>query len=162
MGGREAGLALARAKCQSNGVDHRISGGNLSLTYQPREVVLSDGTTLKHTSLGGDLESVWAGDLGDRYIEVVHLGAGPRGGELVLVDAAADTVVIGDLYTNELRAGDLGEGDTPPVDEQWPATIDLALGLLTDSTTVLTSSGTIDRDELEMFHQRLLGALHGA
>lgn len=132
-------------------MDHRISGRDLSLSYRPREVTVSDGTTLVHTSLGGELESVWATDLGDRYVEVVHLGAGPSGGELIVVDTTDDTVVIGDLYTD----------DEPPAVPAWPVTIDLVLGLLTESTTVLTSVGTIDRDELEAFHQRLLGALHG-
>ena len=40
---------------------------------------------------------MWATDLGDRYVEVVHLGHGPEGGELVLVVPDADTVALGDL-----------------------------------------------------------------
>lgn len=130
---------------------YEISGRDRTLTYQPREVTIDDGTRLVHTSLGGDLESVWAGDLGDRYVEVVHLGAGPEGGELVLVDPGTDTVVIGDLYTDE----------APAPHAEWPVTIDLVLGLLTERSTVITSAGTVDRETIEMFHQRLLGVLHG-
>lgn len=129
---------------------HEISGRDRTLTYRPREVTIDDGTRLVHTSLGGDLESVWAGDLGDRYVEVVHLGDGPVGGELVLVDPTTDTVLVGDLYTDE----------APSPNPAWPATIDLVLGLLTATTTVVTSDGTVDREAVEAFHQRLLGALH--
>jgi len=132
-------------------VEFELSGRDRTLTYRPREVTVSDGTRLVHTSLGGDLESVWATDLGDRYVEVVHLGAGPEGGELVVVDPTTDTVAIGDLYTEDL----------PSVTPDWPATIDLVLGLMTADTTVVTSAGTVDRDTIEVFHQRLLGALHG-
>ena len=138
-------------KCQSIEVELEISGHDRTLTYRPREVIVSDGTRLVHTSLGGDLESVWAGDLGDRYVEVVHLGSGPEGGELIVVDTTRNTVAIGDLYTE----------DVPTVTPDWPVTIDLVLGLLTADTTVVTSAGTVDRDTIEAFHQRLLGALHG-
>lgn len=133
-------------------MEWEISGRDRTLTYRPYEVTFDDGARLAHTSLGGDLESVWAGDLGNRYIEVVHLGPGAHGGELILVDSTTGTVVIGNLYTPDITA---------PVPADWPATIDLALGLMTAETVVVTSAGTIDRDEVEAFHQRLLGALHG-
>ena len=81
----------------------------------------------------------------------MHLGHGPEGGELVLVVPAADTVALGDL------AG----GDTDRRHGRVGGAIDLAIGLTRPSSQILTSSGAITRDELEDFHQRLLGVLHG-
>lgn len=152
-------LALSTVKCQSTGVEGIevegdavvVRGTERTLTYRPRAVEISDGTTLEHESRGGSLSSVWAGDLGDRYVEVVHLGHGPHGGELVLVVPGADVVALGDL------AGDDPSGATA----DWAAAVDLAIGLARPETHVLTSSGPMTRDDLEAFHQRLLGVLHG-
>ncbi len=128
-----------------------VRGEERTLTYRPRSVEISDGTTLEHDSRGGTLNAVWAGDLGDRYVEVVHLGHGPKGGELVLVVPDAGVVALGDL------AGD----DPSRATFEWAAAVDLAIGLLTADTTVLTSGGRVSRDDVEDFHQRLLGVLHG-
>jgi len=128
-----------------------VTGDERTLTYRPRLVSLSDGTTIEHESRGGTLSSVWAGDLGGRYVEVVHLGHGPDGGELALVVPEADVIALGDL------AGGEPEGATV----EWAGALDLAIGLTRPSSQILTSSGAITRDELEEFHQRLLGVLHG-
>ena len=133
-----------------------VTGDERTLTYRPREVSVSDGTTIEHESRGGSLSSVWVTDLGDLYVEVVHLGHGPEGGELVLVVPAADTVALGDL------AGSEPTGATPHVQlAEWAGAIDLAIGLTRPSSQILTSHGAITRDELEDFHQQLLGVLHG-
>ena len=128
-----------------------VTGDERTLTYRPRQVTLSDDTTIEHESRRGTLSSVWAGDLGGRYVEVVHLGHGPEGGELALVVPDADVVALGDL------AG----GDPAGATAEWAAALDLAIGLTRPSSQILTSSGAITRDELEEFHQRLLGVLHG-
>ena len=128
-----------------------VTGDDRRLTYRPRLVTLSDGTRIEHESLGGSLSSVWATDLGERYVEVVHLGPGPEGGELVLVVPDADVVVLGDL------AG----GEPTGATAEWAAALDLAIGLTRPTTQILTSHGTITRDDLEDFHQRLLGVLLG-
>jgi hypothetical protein len=128
-----------------------VAGTRATLVYRPREVTLDDGTRIAHESRGGDLASVWATDLGDGYVEVVHLGDGPHGGELVLVLPALDVVVIGDLHA----------ADPTGATFAWAAAVDLALGLTTASTTIVASGGPVSRDALEDFHQRLLGALHG-
>ena len=128
-----------------------VTGGERTLTYRPRAVSVSDGTTIEHESRGGSLSSVWVTDLGNTYVEVVHLGHGPDGGELVLVVPSADTVALGDL------AG----GEPTGATAEWAGAIDLAIGLTRPSSQILTSSGAITRDELEDFHQRLLGVLHG-
>ena len=132
-----------------------VTGGERTLTYRPRQVSVSDDTTIEHESRGGSLSSVWVTDLGNMYVEVVHLGHGPEGGELVLVVPAADTVALGDL------AGGEPTGATSPSRlAQWAGAIDLAIGLTRPSSQILTSSGPITRDELEDFHQRLLGELY--
>ena len=128
-----------------------VTGDARTLTYRSRQVTFSDGTSIEHESRGGTLSSVWAGDLGGRYVEVVHLGHGPEGGELALVVPDADAVALGDL------AG----GETTGATAEWAAALDLAIGLTRPSSQILTSSGPMTRDELEGFHQRLLGVLHG-
>ncbi len=128
-----------------------VTGHERTLTYRPRRVLISDGTTIEHESRGGSLSAVWAGDLGGRYVEVVHLGHGPEGGELVLVVPDADLVAMGDLVTP----------DPVDVTTEWAAAIDLALGLTREGSHILSSSATLSRDELEDYHQRLLGGLHG-
>lgn len=155
-------MALTQGKCQSNEVGAigsegevvSVTGTTRTLTYRPRRVTLSDGTFLMHESRGGTLSSVWAADLGDLFVEVVHLGHGPLGGELVLVVPDGDVVALGDLV--------------PPLDAvpsavtpSWPAAVDLAVGLTRPSTRILTSGGLITREDLEDFHQTLLGVLHG-
>ena len=128
-----------------------VTGDERTLTYRPRLVTLSDGTTIEHESRGGTLSSVWAADLGGRYVEVVHLGHGPEGGELVLVVPDADVVALGDLAGGEPAASTT----------EWAQAVDLSIGLTQPESLILTSSGAITRDELEDFHQRLLGVLHG-
>ena len=129
-----------------------VTGDVHTLTYRPRRVTLSSGTFVMHESRGGTLSSVWAHDLGGRFVEVVHLGDGPIGGELVLVVPDVDVVAIGDLYTPL----------PPPAPRpSWPAAVDLVVGLTTPRTRILTSTGFVSREELEAFHQRLLGLLHG-
>ncbi len=59
--------------------------------------------------------------------------------------------MVGDLYAEQ------PDGATPT----WAEAVDLALGLTTVTTTILSSSGPVTRDQLEAFHQRLLGVLHG-
>ncbi len=127
-----------------------VTGRDRSLTYRPRRITLDDGTWVAHESRGGSLSSVWAVDLGDRFVEVVHLGGGPLGGELVVVVPDADTVLLGDLVSEP----------TGTVPESWPVAVDLAIGLTGPGTTIIGSSGDVPREDLADFHQRLLGLLH--
>lgn len=130
---------------------YQVTGTERTLSYWPRRVTLDDGTEIVHESLGGTLSSVWAGDLGDQYVEVIHVGDGPIGGELVLVAPGLEVVALGDLYAVS------PDGATPT----WAEAVDLTLGLTTLTTKILSSTGSVSRDELESFHQRLLGVLHG-
>lgn len=129
---------------------YHVAGADRVLAYLPRLVTLDDGTVIAHESQGGSLSSVWAADLGGCYVEVAHLGNGPIGGELVLVVPERDVVALGDLY-----GSDPGGATT-----SWAEAVDLALGLTSVTTTILSSSGPVARDDLEAFHQLLLGVLY--
>lgn len=150
-------MALPQGKCQSSDVPdnaespYEVGGTERTLTYSPRRITIDDGTEIVHESLGGTLASAWAGDLGEQYVEVIHVGDGPSGGELVLVVPDLNVIVIGDLYA----ASPAGATRT------WAEAVDLTLGLTTLSTKILSSSGPVTRDELEAFHQQLLGVLYG-
>lgn len=129
-----------------------VQGSDARLTYESRTVTLDSGEVVKHESQGGSLSSVWATDLGDCYVEVVFLGDGPVGGELVLVVPGSDVVAVGDLYPAEAPAH---------VGPTWPVAVDMALGLVTETTTIYASTGVITKDDLDTSHQRLLGSLYG-
>ncbi|MET0952164.1 MAG: hypothetical protein ABWX57_02690 [Aeromicrobium sp.] len=122
--------------------------------YAPRAVTLPDGTIVAHESRGGTLSSVAAVEHEPFFLEIAHLGDGPIGGELVMTATgpASHTVMVGDLWTGEPLT-------TVPM--SWPVAVDLALGLTTAETQIIAADRVISRDELEAFHQRLLGALHG-
>ncbi|GAA1726594.1 hypothetical protein [Aeromicrobium alkaliterrae] len=128
-----------------------VEGHDRSLTYRPRRVTLSDGSWVAHESRGGFMSSVWAVDLGDRFVEVVHLGGGPLGGELVVVVPDVDTVLLGDLAVAP------ADGVVPA---SWPPAVDLAIGLTRPTSTIYSSAGLIAREDLEDLHQHLLGLLH--
>lgn len=153
-------------KCQSSevgsiGVDGDsivVDGDGSHLRYTAR-LVQHDGVDIAHESRGGTLSAVWVGQVGEFFVEVVHLGDGPTGGELAMTVTAPEqpgvrpVVVLGDLFQRE-----------PPsvVNPSWPAALDLALGLLTDSTVIMSPDGQpITKDDVEAFHQQLLGVLHG-
>ncbi len=89
-------------------------------------------------------------DLGDRIVELVHPGRGHTAGDLVVRVADADTLFAGDLVEESaLRNGVPGFGDDCyPM--EWPATLDLVVGLLTPDSVVLPGHGLpVGRDFVE-------------
>lgn len=80
-------------------------------------------------------------DLGDRFVELVHLGRGHTAGDLVARVPDADVVVAGDLVEESaLRDGVPGFGpDCYPL--EWPATLDLMLNLVGPGTVVVPGHG---------------------
>ncbi len=90
--------------------------------------------------------SVLALDLGDRLVEVLHPGRGHTDGDAVVRVAAADVLLAGDLV-EESAAPSYGE-DCFPMD--WPASLDVVLGLLTANTVVVPGHGApVGRDFVE-------------
>lgn len=87
--------------------------------------------------------SVWVADLGDRLVELIHPGRGHTDGDVVVRVPDADAVYAGDLVES---SGPPAYGDDSfPLD--WPAALDIVVGLLTPATAVAPGHGpTVDRD----------------
>ena len=88
-------------------------------------------------------------DLGDRRVEIAHIGRGHTDGDLVVVVPDADV----------LFAGDLIESAAPPsfgpdsIPDEWPATVDGVIGLMTATTLAIPGHGEpVDREFI--FEQR--------
>lgn len=77
-------------------------------------------------------------DLGDRTVELLHLGRGPGAGATVAVLTATDVLVVGDLVAPPGATPALGP-DSHPLD--WPLTLDLVLGLTGEHTLVVPAHG---------------------
>jgi glyoxylase-like metal-dependent hydrolase (beta-lactamase superfamily II) len=81
-------------------------------------------------------------DLGDRRVEVVHLGRGHTDGDLVVVVPDADVLFAGDLIES---AGPPQTGPDSSLDE-WPNALDSLIGLMTDTTRAVPGHGDpVDR-----------------
>jgi glyoxylase-like metal-dependent hydrolase (beta-lactamase superfamily II) len=82
-------------------------------------------------------------DLGERRVEVAHLGAGHTEGDLVVVVPDADLLFVGDLVES---AGPPWFGpDSLP--HEWAATLDGVIGLMTDRSRAVPGHGDlVDRE----------------
>jgi glyoxylase-like metal-dependent hydrolase (beta-lactamase superfamily II) len=88
-------------------------------------------------------------DLGDRRVEIAHLGRGHTDGDVIIVVPDADLVFPGDLIKS---AGPPSFGpDSIP--EEWPGTLDAVIGLMTATTLAVPGHGEpVDREFV--FQQR--------
>ncbi|QYJ04649.1 MBL fold metallo-hydrolase [Nocardioides panacisoli] len=104
------------------------------------EVVAADQT----------ISGVGALDLGDRVVELVHPGRGHTAGDLVVGVPDAGVLFTGDLVE---ESGPPAYGpDCHPL--EWPAALDLVLGLLTPDSIVVPGHGSV-------VDQAFVGAQHG-
>jgi glyoxylase-like metal-dependent hydrolase (beta-lactamase superfamily II) len=88
-------------------------------------------------------------DLGDRRVEIVHIGRGHTDGDLVVVVPDADLLFAGDLI-NSAGPPAFGPESVP---EEWPATLDGVIGLMTAKTLAIPGHGEpVDREFV--FEQR--------
>jgi glyoxylase-like metal-dependent hydrolase (beta-lactamase superfamily II) len=85
-------------------------------------------------------------DLGDRQVELLHLGRGHTGGDAVVRVGDADLLLAGDLVEESTRSHLEGGKRVPgfgpdcyPLD--WPATLDLAISLMGAGTVVVPGHG---------------------
>jgi glyoxylase-like metal-dependent hydrolase (beta-lactamase superfamily II) len=80
-------------------------------------------------------------DLGDRAVELVHPGRGHTGGDAVVRVPDADVLFAGDLVEESAQRGGVpGFGDDCfPL--EWPASLDLVVGLLSGATVVVPGHG---------------------
>lgn len=95
-------------------------------------------------------------DLGDRYVELLHLGRGHTSGDLVLRVPDCDLLFAGDLVEESAdRDGTPGFGsDCWPF--EWVATLDLVIGLLKPESLVVPGHGFIvGRDFVETQRERI-------
>jgi glyoxylase-like metal-dependent hydrolase (beta-lactamase superfamily II) len=76
-------------------------------------------------------------DLGERRVEIAHLGRGHTDGDLVIVVPDADLLFAGDLLES---AGPPSFGPDSVPDE-WPATVDAVIGLMTAATLTIPGHG---------------------
>ncbi len=90
--------------------------------------------------------SALAIDLGDRVLEVVHPGRGHTAGDVIVRVPDAEVLFAGDLVEDSVRSTSPGLGpDCFPMD--WPATLDLVLGLAGPSARIVPGHGVpVDRD----------------
>lgn len=88
-------------------------------------------------------------DLGDRRVEVAHLGRGHTDGDLVVVVPDADVVFAGDLIES---AGPPSFGPDSVPDE-WAGTLDGMVGLMTERTSAVPGHGD-PVDRAFVFRQR--------
>jgi glyoxylase-like metal-dependent hydrolase (beta-lactamase superfamily II) len=88
-------------------------------------------------------------ELGERRVEIVHLGRGHTDGDLVIVVPDADVLFVGDLIES---AGPPSFGpDSVPA--EWPATLDGVIGLMTATTLAIPGHGE-PADREFVFSQR--------
>ena len=81
-------------------------------------------------------------DLGDRRVEIVHLGRGHTDGDLIVVVPDADLLFAGDLIES---AGPPQSGPDSVIAE-WPGTLDGMVGLMTAQTRAVPGHGDpVDR-----------------
>lgn len=81
--------------------------------------------------------SAWATDLGDRYVEVVHLGRGHTAGDVLVRVPDADLLCAGDLL--ESSAAPSYGPDCYPLD--WGATLEQVSSLIGAGTIVVPGHG---------------------
>ncbi|MGD9961422.1 MBL fold metallo-hydrolase [Nocardioides sp.] len=78
-------------------------------------------------------------DLGDRQVELIHPGRGHTAGDLVVRVPDIDVMLAGDLL--EESAPPAFGADCFPFD--WPASLDLMISLLSDTSVVVPGHGAI-------------------
>jgi glyoxylase-like metal-dependent hydrolase (beta-lactamase superfamily II) len=94
-------------------------------------------TPLRHPD--ATFSSVRTVDLGDRYVELLHPGRGHTDGDILIRVPDIDVVFAGDLV-EESGPPVFGE-DCFPL--EWPATLDVALGVLTPGSRVVPGHGAV-------------------
>ncbi len=106
------------------------------LADHPRAEEINE-TTLRPATRG--FSSAVALDLGDRAVELIHPGRGHTAGDLVVRVPDADVIIGGDLVEESDKpfVGD----DSYPL--EWPLTLDLVLGLMTERTVMVPGHGAV-------------------
>jgi glyoxylase-like metal-dependent hydrolase (beta-lactamase superfamily II) len=78
-------------------------------------------------------------DLGDRRVELLHLGNAHTSGDTVVVVPEVDVFFVGDLV-EESAPPSYGDDSFPL---EWPDTIDRVIGMLSDTSKVVPGHGAV-------------------
>jgi glyoxylase-like metal-dependent hydrolase (beta-lactamase superfamily II) len=121
---------------------HTSGNSVVSQAYGGPRIVAHDAArTLSPTEAFSSARVV---DLGDRQVELLHLGRGHTAGDAVARVPDTDVVLVGDLVAGPVRNGP-GEGVPGFGDDcfllEWPATLDLLLSLLGERSVVVPGHG---------------------
>lgn len=88
-------------------------------------------------------------ELGDRRVEIAHLGRGHTDGDIVVVVPDVDVLFAGDLLES-VGPPSFGPDSVP---DEWPGTLDAVIGLMTSRTLAVPGHGEpVDRNFV--FEQR--------
>jgi glyoxylase-like metal-dependent hydrolase (beta-lactamase superfamily II) len=137
---RALGAGDVVAVVNTHGHAHHTSGNAvLSEAYDGPPVHAHEAAAV--ATAGETFSSAKVVDLGDRLVELVHPGRGHSAGDAVVRVGDADVVFTGDLVEESATRGAVPAygDDCFPMD--WPATLDLLIGLLTPKTTVVPGHG---------------------
>lgn len=114
---------------------HGIAGMDGVETIAHENLVDDDTpATLRPTTLISVLKGI---QLGNRFVEVAHFGPGHTHADLVVVVAAANVIVVGDLVEDEPQF------DETTQFEWWPQTLDGVLTSSKPSTVVVPGHGAV-------------------
>jgi glyoxylase-like metal-dependent hydrolase (beta-lactamase superfamily II) len=120
------------------------TGGNAALRarWPQAPVVAHEAAGMAGGPPDRSFSSVTTVDLGDRVVELLHPGRGHSAGDLVALVPGTGVVAVGDLVAG---SGLPAYGaDCYPL--EWPATLDLLLGLLSEDSIVVPGHGNpLDR-----------------
>ena len=116
---------------------HTSGNAALRTAWSKAPVVAHEAAVLDGGPPERSFSSVATVDLGDRIVELLHPGRGHSAGDLVVLVPGTDVVAAGDLVAGE---GAPGYGpDCFPL--EWPASLDLVLGLLSERSVVVPGHG---------------------
>lgn len=92
-------------------------------------------------------------DLGDRAVELIFPGRGHTSGDLVVRIPDVDVLLAGDLIEESAKPW-IGLDSFP---FEWPASLDLVIGLTTDATRVVPGHGVpVDREFVDTQRDELV------
>jgi glyoxylase-like metal-dependent hydrolase (beta-lactamase superfamily II) len=115
----------------------------------------TDASEPRHTDIAATrillptetFSSIRVVDLGDRQVELVHPGRGHTAGDAIVRVDDADVVFAGDLVEESAVGGGVPGFGADCFPMEWPATLDLVIGLLTPGSVVVPGHGLpVDKD----------------
>lgn len=97
--------------------------------------------------------SVWTIDLGDCYVELVHVGRGHTAGDVVVNVPGSGVLIAGDVV-EQSGPPSYGEDSWPL---EWAGSLDLVAGLIPADAVVVPGHGDpVDRDFIEEQRQQIV------